>query len=267
MRPENIEKLGENDIVLAGYPGSGAAWIGCLLVKLGFYYLDGYHEILQNRTSQISTVLPIERRDRLQTYRDRDKLHSGFKEPLRIIKTHLTAEAIGANPHIKVIVLVRDGRDAILSYYHWLKSFSGLTISLDEFITHGIPKSPIQPARAWAEFNEGWLDGTPVPRVHLLRFEDMRSAPETELSELLDFMGASRPLAELQDSIHDCSFTSMQKKESEAIEKSPAQLGAGMIMRRGEIGEWRNALTAQQLALVDSECHGVLARLGYPRSY
>ncbi|MFN0105806.1 MAG: sulfotransferase domain-containing protein [Bryobacteraceae bacterium] len=264
MLPENIRRLGEHDVVLAGYPGSGNAWLGCLFVKLGLFYLDGYHERLHDDVSQRTTILPIARRDRLLTYRDRDKLHATYREPVRIVKTHLHSNGFGDDPRFKTVVLARDGRDAVISYYNWLKSFGGLGDTLGEYLMHGTAEEQVPPSAAWAAFNEGWLDLLPRNRTYLIRFEDMRKDPVLELDGLLKFLGAPRSREELLDAIGECSFATMRNRESEAVENNPDGLGQGMIMRRGEIGEWRSVFSPEEAAFVESQCRDMLLRLGYP---
>lgn len=263
MNPQNLERLGPHDIILASYPGSGAAWLGCLFVKLGIFYLDGYHEVLRDERQQRSDVLPIARRDRLPIYRDRDLAHPAYREPIRVIKTHLDAPAVAAATPCRTLLLVRDGRDAVLSYYHWLKNFADLDESLDNFLQRGTAAEPGSPARAWSDFNLAWSATRPADSLHLVRFEDLRADPARGVQSMLAAFGVERSDAEIAEAIEACSFSSMQRQEAAAVAADPQKLGPGMIMRRGEIGEWRNAIPAHLLAQVQADAAPALSAFGY----
>lgn len=261
MNRENLERLGEHDVVMAGYPGSGAAWLGCVMVNLGLFYLDGYHEILDPSELHTTRVLDINRRDRLPDYRDRDKIHSSFNEKLRIVKTHLPVEEFGKQPKFRSLVLVRDARDSVISYFHWLRNFAGLTAELDEFIDHGHGADSKPPAQEWSDFYRGWLSYLSAESTCLVKFEDMRKAPVDEIQKFCAFLGVSRPIASITRAIHECSYSSMRAKESKAVGQSSA--GEGMIMRRGEVGEWKSVLKGSSLKTIERQAGTVLKRLAY----
>ncbi|HJW24564.1 MAG TPA: sulfotransferase [Rhodocyclaceae bacterium] len=262
MNPENLDKLGPHDVILAGYPGSGAAWIGSLLVKLGVFYVEGYHELLHDQMAQKSTVMPITRRERLPILQGRDRENVAYAEPYRVIKTHLEASQVGQRPFSKVLLLVRDGRDAVLSYYHWLKNFGGLESNLGQFLTHGTKDEPLPPARAWSQFYSSWLTRSADVATHVVRFEDLRNDPMGGLQAIVSFLGASRSDAELEQAIEACSFKAMQQQEAQAVAHSP-DLGQGKIMRRGEVGEWKHALSPGLLKVVEQDAAAMLSDLGY----
>ena len=265
MNPANLDKLGPNDVIMASYPGSGAAWLGCIFVKLGFYYLDGYHEILFDQHSQKSHVNPRLKphRNRLPVYRDRDKLHPIFREKLRIIKTHMLADHVGNRHHGKTLLLVRDGRDSILSYYNWLKNFAGLERGLEEFLQYGTVNEPIPPAKAWAYFYENWLAATNPQQNHVVRFEDLREDPLMQIKKILCFFAAERSDYDINEAIKSCSFKAMKQSEVDEVSKNANTPGKGLIMRRGEIGEWKRVITPPLLSRVEMDAGLTLARFKY----
>ena len=158
-------------------------------------------------------------------------------------------------------MLVRDGRDAVISYYHWLCNFSDLSIDLDEFLRDGGGHTSKPPAQEWADFYDGWCSYLNSDSTCVVRFEDMRNNPLEEIQRFCAFLGVSRPVDSILAAIDECSYSSMRAKEKEAVSESNS--GEAMIMRRGEVGEWRSVLQGESLERFDHQAGAVLARLGY----
>lgn len=286
MRQENRELLGPLDVVLAAHPGSGASWIGPLLVHLGVFYASGHEERLVDRTSQrterwvedeehrlpgLAAATPparaaasigIEEQHRhLPALHERDRLNPTWREPWRVIKTNQSA--LGWTPPGKVVLLVRDGRDTLLSLYHNLRSFSGLDVALPEFLT-GNGGAWLPPARSWAACVLSWPASTPPERLHVLCFETCRQRPREEFRALLAFLGIERDDAELERAIAASSYARMRQAESAAIAEHGETIGRGRILRRGEPGEWRTVFTPEMLRTFRGLPRRALERFGYP---
>src|SRR5262249_3163346 len=152
MRVENRDLLGPTDVVLAAHPGSGASWVGTLLVHLGVFYASGEDELLADRDSprirgvvdeqdrqlpggkQSARIVGVRARlEHMPALRDRARASPTWREPVRVIKTNQSA--MGWTPPGRVLLLARDGRDAVLSLYHHLVSFSDLDVPLLAYLT------------------------------------------------------------------------------------------------------------------------------------
>lgn len=263
MHEENLKRLGLNDVILAGYPGSGSVWLGCLLVSVGIYYLDGYHEILLDNRSQKTKKIEIKRRERLRTYQNRDILHQNFNEPIRVIKTHFECCNALRKEGLKYILLVRDPRDSILSYYYWLKSFTGMTIDFDEFLSKGSGEDTPPPGISWLNYYNSWLPLIKKGRGVIVSFEKMKKDPLVNFTNLLSFLVASRSIAETEEAIARCSFSAMQKDEIIAVEKGLDNQGNGLIMRSGKPQGWKTSLTNKQIDTINNQCGNLYSEFGY----
>lgn len=279
MRPENREHIGPGDVVLAAHPGSGTSWIGTLLVHLGVFYVSGEDELLVDRERQATRgVAEKEHRplpgaaegrlhigiqaqlDHLPALRDRDKEHTTWREPLRVIKTN--GSATEWTPPGRVLFLVRDGRDAVLSLYHGYVNFSGLDVPLLDFLT-GNRGAWVPPPVSWGFACMSWM-GIPRERLHVLKFESGKERPLEEFRAMLAFLGVSRTDDEIRAAIAASSYDAMRRRETAAMEEHGERIGGGHIMRRGTVGQWREVYTDEMLRTFAGLPRRALATLGYP---
>lgn len=277
MRAENRALLGPHDVVLATHPGSGTSWIATLLVHLGVFYASGHNELLVDRTSQrttgewledeeqllpgLASVASGDQRERLPVLLDRDRLHAAYREPCRVIKTNRSA--LGWTPATRVLLLVRDGRDAVLSLYHNLRGFAGLDVGLSEFLAGHGGAWPL-PALSWAVACTSWAGAIPPERLHVLRFETCRERPLEELRSLLTFLDVARTDAEIERAIAESSYDRMRRIESAVVAERGESVGRGRVMRKGRVGEWRDVYTEAMLATFAGLPRRALEHFGYP---
>jgi hypothetical protein len=178
----------------------------------------------------------------------------------------------------KVILLVRDPRDVIVSYYHhksrreplrdfwWFQSkrrethgrFQG---SLDEFLDVEIGGFD-----TLLRYYNVWERARHTPKEFLLlRYEDMQADPEAQLRRVLDFIGLGRITeAEVKEAVEYASFRNMRKIESGEEVKS-FKLKAGDVndpnsykVRRGRVGGYRDELTPVQIEKLERKMAATL---------
>lgn len=286
MRAENRALLGPADVVLAAHPGSGASWIGTLLVHLGIFYASGEDEQLEDARSQRTrawldaeqhrpagearaapdsapprSFTAEQQQARLPALRDRDRLNPVYREACRVIKTNQAA--MGWSPPGRVLLVVRDGRDALLSLHQHLRDFSGLQADLHEYLEGGGGRW-LAPPMSWAIACLSWLNALPQGRLHVLQFEACRAEPLAEFGALLAFLGIERSQAELEHAIAESSYARMRELEGAALEQHGERLGRGRIMRAGKVGGWREVYDARALASFAGLPRRALERFGYP---
>lgn len=95
---------------------------------------------------------------------------------LELVKTH--ERPIGADP---AIYLVRDGRSAIVSYYHYVRNVEKLDYSLEDIICGSAYGG------SWSEHIYDWAPER-RERTLLIRFENLVKDPEGELKRVGQFL-------------------------------------------------------------------------------
>ena len=184
----------------------------------------------------------------------------------------------------KVILMVRDPRDVIVSYYHhkshreplrdfwWFQrkrkeTHSRFQGTLDEFLDVEIGGFD-----TILRYYNIWEQVRGVPKdFMLLRYEDMQADPVGQLRRVLDFMGLGQITdAEVKEAVEYASFHNMRKIEAGEEVKS-FKLKAGDVndpnsfkVRRGKVGGYRDELTPTQIAQLERKmAAGLSAFYGY----
>jgi Sulfotransferase domain len=259
----NIGMLRGGDVLVASYPGSGAALLGNVLLELGLWYADPYTEILSpDGTAGPAPERAAYRRRLAATTRRDAATARPAPGGVRFVKTHLLPRAFGRPGEYRVILLVRDPRDAIFSYYNWRLGFSeeGESRSFEEFLRdHG--SSGIRPIADWTRFYTLWREYPRAPdMLDLVTFEALKSTPVAALRELMRALGIPRSRADLAAAAERSSFEAMRRHEDRA---APERASA-RIMRRGTPGEWRDWYTGGLASCFKGRQFRLLAHaLGY----
>ncbi len=167
----------------------------------------------------------------------------------------------------KIILLVRDPRDIIVSLYFQLskreRRFCG---EMGEMLRHskfGI-ESIIDILNHW--INEWW--GT--PKFKLIRYEDCRRDPHKEFSALVEFIEEVPVNQQLVvESLEFASFDSMKKLEkSKKVESKSLQPRndsdpESFKVRRGKVGGYKDYLSKDDQAFLELAIAGLDHRFGY----
>jgi hypothetical protein len=168
----------------------------------------------------------------------------------------------------RVILLVRDPRDVIVSLYFQKRdrrrAFAG---SLDEFLADRVGGF-----ESLLAFYDAWAGSLDVPHaVLVVRYEDLHDRPERELRRVLDFIGVTAvPDEVVAEAVAFASFDNMRRmEESDALDSSRLRPGrpgdvASYKTRRGVVGGYRDELTPEQIERLDRLMAASLVdRFGY----
>ena len=198
--------------------------------------------------------------------------------PVRFVKAHdaytrtPTGEALlaGARGADAAIVIVRDPRDVAPSLANHNRC------SMDEAIAFMADTNAAfcaKPGRqhnqlrqqlpGWSGHVASWLDQADIP-VLLVRYEDMRADAAGTLSRVLAFADRPATAEEIARAVAFADFAQLRRQEQEkGFREAPRPFTGGNFFRRGEAGAWRDELSAEQVAHIETAHAPMMRRLGY----
>ena len=173
------------------------------------------------------------------------------------MKTHLRPDTFQKQidaGKVKVIVVIRNPKDTLVSFYHFYRMHRGLGNfqgSWDEFYELHNAKGLI--FGDYFDWYAKWLEHTDKPNVELVKYEDMKRRMPEVIGRMCNFLG--KPLSDdvIPDLINHLSFDSMKNNEMTNLESNPRfDTKVSPFMRKGQIGDWKNYFSDEQSAQVDN---------------
>ena len=168
----------------------------------------------------------------------------------------------------KVVLLVRNPCDvAVSQYFQWRYRMRPGKKSLNDYPAHGA-EVPIfdfvhghdAGLRKAVDFLNDWTRELPRIKDHLvIRYEDMRAAPEASLERILTFMGADPTAEELRQSVAFASVETMRKLEQgrvfwlsggRMVAKDKGNPDSHKV-RRAKVGGYRDYFDDGQVRQID----------------
>ena len=186
----------------------------------------------------------------------------------RAFKSHMPYKFVpGGLPHTtpaKYIYVMRNPKDMCVSYWHQevtlitgtesISSSSKLDEFVSKFLSDGIKWG------CWFDHVVGWLKHKNAPNVLFMKYEDMKHHPRTSVHTIAKFIGIEGITEELiQKVVRNSSFSSMKSDDTcnYSWQTRPGMFFSGgdcRFLRTGEIGTWREYLSADQNRQFDDKC-------------
>jgi hypothetical protein len=194
------KQVAKADVCLVSYPKCGRTWLRLMIGKALQLHFDLPESNLLDlyQLADIHSGIP-----KILVTHDDDP----DKEPERLFTSKLLYK------DVKVIFLVRDPRDVVVSrYFQVTKRRQTYDGSLQDFLykAGGSLDTIIR-------FHEIWAANHHVPQAFLMvRYEDMSANPAHELRRVLNFIGLEQISDEIVDQVVAyCAFENMRKLEAE----------------------------------------------------
>lgn len=234
-----ISETLENDVFIVGYPKSGNTWVQNLVASI-VYGLDAS----KAPDSLIQDLVP--------------DIH--YKHYYRRYQTPMFFKShhLPKSEYKRVIYLLRDGRDVMVSYFNFLKTLKNQEIDFFK-IVHGENLFPCK----WHEHLEAWLSNPYNAKIIFISYENLYGDPINELKKLCEFIELEIDSVSLEKIIQNTSFETMRNKESKWGMYHSQWPKDTFFTRRGKIGSYKDEMPSEVLEAFLVEASGTLEKLGY----
>ncbi|NET82772.1 MAG: sulfotransferase domain-containing protein [Moorea sp. SIO1F2] len=171
----------------------------------------------------------------------------------RFIKTHLSYSFTPYCADAKYIYIARNPFDCVVSFYYHTKGFVK-HYNFAEGTFNDFFECFIEGEVDWGDYFEhllSWYDHRQDDNVLFITYEAMKADTPNYIREIAKFLGSSYldklNNAEIFNSIlKHTSFTSMSQDQSRWSSQRPKEMTP--FIRKGEIGDWKNHFSDDQIA-------------------
>jgi hypothetical protein len=173
-----------------------------------------------------------------------------------------------------VVLVWRDGRDVIISwYYHCLfidrpenarlreivrddlrfEDYADIQRNLPAFIDYAFTRQR-HPAFSWSRFVDAWYGR---PNATAVRYEDLRRDTIGEMSSLIGALTGTRPSPDRVAAVAELYSFARQAG------RAPGEADSRRFLRNGVVGDWRNHFSLKAREAFHRHAGDQLIRLGY----
>ena len=240
-----------DDTFIVSYPRSGNTWTRFLVANL-------LHPEVPVTFANIERLVP-------DTEAQSSRYMRSMPSP-RSIKSHSYFDP----RYPRVIYVVRDPRDVLLSYYDFSRKYRHIedNYPLERYIDDCIAGRLVSAGwGTWGENVASWVFARGArPAFLLLRYEDMKAHPERELSRIAHFYGIEPSQERLSTALERSSADRMRE-----LEKTQGKDWVSTKDKRDDIpfirtasaGGWKKQLKPEAVAAIESAWGNIMAHLGY----
>jgi hypothetical protein len=268
---------------IASYPKSGSTWMRAFLHNY-IRQPDAPYDI--NRLTDLTAadinaeryrryderpasrylVADVQRMRRL-VHRDLTALDS----TLVFVKTHNAMLHVAGAPLITpevtagAVYIVRDPRDIAVSYSRHRGRSIDDTIAFmadPEAATGGTDSKVYEQFSSWSVHVHSWTN-RPDPRVLVVRYEAMLSAPEAVFGAQIRWLGDDPPPERLKRAIRFSAFDELHAQEQANGFKERVAGSTAPFFGSGQAGLWRHVLSPTQQARIERDHGTIMQRFGY----
>lgn len=257
-RLQQVEQPGRNldvhadDTYIVSYPKSGNTWVRFLVSSL-------LHPTSRTDFANIDERVPT-------IYKASTSALAALPRP-RVLKSHEYFDP----RYPRVIYVVRDPRDVLVSYFHYQRRKGDIDEgeTMSEFADRFMA-GRLSPFGSWQENVASWLAVRDTGEDFLLvRYEDLLAETSIQLGRIARFLGREATERELTRVVAECSFDTMRALEAETGNRSAhlrhVRTDIGFV-RQGKSGTWATELPEAVSSNIERRWHPLLERLGYETS-
>lgn len=274
-----------NIIFFASYPKSGNTWFRTFIsnlinekdenVNINKLKTDGIYssrQILDSVTGIESTDLsPDEadkRRPKVYNYLAKN-LHKNLYIKAHDAFTYLEdGTPLIATVNTKAIYIIRNPLDVAVSFANHISKDLDKTIKIMSnkdlcFCQNENNASPQlrQKLLSWSLHVESWAQAKEMD-VHFVRYEDMKLDPLNTFKKAVAFIGLDFTNEQIQKAILKSDFDVLKEQEQKNGFKERLS-PSNSFFRKGEVGDWRNHLSVEQVMKIIGDHQETMKQYGY----
>jgi hypothetical protein len=249
-RPGRNLDVFSDDIFLVSYPKSGNTWTRFLVANL----------VYPEQQVDFSTINHLTPDPEAATKRELKQA----QRP-RIIKSHAYFDP----RYPRVIYIVRDPRDVLLSEYHFdiKRQLIGEKFPLEDYVPRFLEQHTEHNCGTWGENVGSWFYvRRNSPDFLLIRYESLLSDGMRELGRIAEFLGIPADPERLKLALERSSADRMRE-----LEKKQAHLWSSTketrqdkpFVRAAKAGGWKVELPPECASVVESAWGELMKELGY----
>lgn len=175
----------------------------------------------------------------------------------RLIRTHLPYALLSeqlAKAKPKVLVAMRNPKDCIVSYYHFLKNnedIFGFYGDFDKFFEQLVREKRLT-FGDWFDHVTDWWRLHHEDHVIFLEFEDMVNDLRLEVQNIIDFLEIDVEDDRIEEVTKLSHFKEMVKNPMTLLRIFPfLDADIKRFMRKGMVGDWKNHFNEEQNEYID----------------
>jgi hypothetical protein len=239
-----------DDVFLVSYPKSGNTWTRFLIGNL--IYPDKHPDF-----ANINVLVPDPEG---LTQRHLDQL----PRP-RYLKSHSYFDP----RYKKVLYIVRDPRDVVLSEYHFDIKRRAIAedTPVEGFVSRFVRGELNHPYGTWGENAASWFyPRRRDPRFLLVRYESLQSQAMEEMARIAEFLGVSATRDQIAFAIEQSSADRMrelEKKQGHLWSSTKQTRQDKPFVRAAKAGGWRTELPASSAAEIEMTWGEIMEDMGY----
>ncbi|XP_044147681.1 amine sulfotransferase-like [Bufo gargarizans] len=254
MKPEFIEslqdfKIRDDDVFMITYPKSGTIWTQQILSLI---YSEGY----RNGTEQTETSKRVPWIEFQFFSKDPNKDFNSRPSP-RLFASHLSYRFVPQglkNRKAKIIYVMRNPKDVIKSLYHFeaIATCTETSPDFDHFFQKFLDGDVF--AGSWFDHVRGWYTHKDFFEILFIKYEDMIMDLRSVVQQMCIFLGKELDTESMDIVVKRATFNEMKNDPLANNENMPEDffdLKNGKFMRKGTVGDWKNAMTVAQSETVD----------------
>jgi len=248
--PGRRVKVFADDIFLVSYPKSGNTWTRFLIANL----------VYPEKNPDFSNI-----NDLLPDVEEMSKRDLERADRPRVLKSHQYFDP----RYPKIIYVVRDPRDVVLSEYHFDIKRRAIAddFPLPQFVSRFVRGELNHPYGTWGENVATWVyTRRDDPRFLLVKYEALQAQAMDEMGRIARFMEISPDPERLAFAIKQSSADRMrelEKKQGHLWSSTRETRQDKPFVRSAKAGGWKAELPEVSIAEIETAWGGLMREIGY----